>query len=106
MIDSVRTALVQGDSTAVYCAAHKLKGSLSTIGGLRAAQAALALEELARVAGVNGFAEAAATLEREMTALLLAISRALDNLQPAPLPGAVVAMNPTQPPASPSEARP
>jgi HPt (histidine-containing phosphotransfer) domain-containing protein len=96
---------VQGDSTAVYCAAHKLKGSLSTIGGLRAAQAALALEELARVAGVNGFAEAAATLEREMTALLLAISRALDDLQDAQFPGTLGAMTPAQPAETTPEVR-
>ncbi len=73
--------MAQGDSTAVYRAAHKLKGTVSTIGGLKAARAALALEELGRAADVNGFAEAAAALEHEMTALLLAISRALDKMQ-------------------------
>jgi signal transduction histidine kinase/DNA-binding response OmpR family regulator len=105
LIDSVRAALAQGDSIAVYRAAHKLKGSLSTIGGLKAARAALVLEELARTAGVNGFAEAAAALEREMTALLLAISRALDNMQDAQFTGALGAMNPAPPAATPSEVR-
>ena len=57
LIDSVRTALAQGDSTAVYRAAHKLKGPLSTIGGRKAARAALALEELGKAADVNGFAD-------------------------------------------------
>jgi CheY-like chemotaxis protein/HPt (histidine-containing phosphotransfer) domain-containing protein len=94
LIGSVRTALAQGDSTAVYQAAHKLKGSLSTIGGLKAARAALALEQLGKAADVNGFAEAAAALEHEMTALLLAISRALDNLQEAQFPGTLGTMNP------------
>jgi signal transduction histidine kinase/DNA-binding response OmpR family regulator len=105
LIGSVRTALAQGDSTAVYRAAHKLKGSLSTIGGLKATRAALVLEELAGTADVNGFAEAAAALEREMTALLLAISRALDKLQDAQFQGALGAMNPAQPAATTSEAR-
>ncbi len=71
----------------------KLKGSLSTIGGLKAARAALALEELARAADVNSFAEAAAALEREMTALLPAIPRALDNLHHAQLSSAMEGMN-------------
>jgi hypothetical protein len=66
-----------------------LKGSLSAIGGRKAARAALALEELARAADVNGFVEAVAALEREMTALLLAISRTLENLQNVQLPGAM-----------------
>jgi signal transduction histidine kinase/DNA-binding response OmpR family regulator/HPt (histidine-containing phosphotransfer) domain-containing protein len=105
LIDSVRTALAQGDSTAIYRAAHKLKGTVSTIGGLKAARAALSLEELGRAAEVNGFAEAAAALEREMTALLLAISRALDSMQKSPIPGAFEAMNPTQAPAMTSEVR-
>jgi len=78
---------------------------LSAIGGTKAARAALALEELGRAARVNGFAEAAAALEREMTALLLAISRALDNLQAAQFPGALAAINPARPSASTSEVR-
>jgi HPt (histidine-containing phosphotransfer) domain-containing protein len=105
LIDPVRTAVAQGDSTAIYRAAHKLKGSLSTIGGLKAARAALVLEELGRTADVNGFAEAAAALEREMTALLLAISGALDNMQDAQFPGTLAAMNLAQPAATTSEVR-
>jgi signal transduction histidine kinase/DNA-binding response OmpR family regulator len=104
LLDSVRTALAQSDSTAVYRAAHKLKGTVSTIGGLKATRAALVLEELGRAADVNGFAEAAAALEREMTALLLAISRALDHMQKTPFPAAG-AMNPAQPSTTASEVR-
>ena len=96
LLDSVRSALAQSDSTAVYRAAHKLKGTVSTIGGAKAARAALVLEELGQAASVNGFPEAAAALEREMTALLLAISRALDHMQKTPFP-ASGAMNPSQP---------
>ncbi|MGA2961793.1 MAG: response regulator [Candidatus Korobacteraceae bacterium] len=105
LIDSVRTALALGDSTAIYRAAHKLKGTVSTIGGLKAARAALSLEELGRAADVNGFADATAALEREMTALLLATSRALDTMQKSPIPGTLEAMNPTQAPAMTSEVR-
>jgi signal transduction histidine kinase/DNA-binding response OmpR family regulator/HPt (histidine-containing phosphotransfer) domain-containing protein len=94
LIDSVRIALAEGDSTAVYRAAHKLKGSVSAIGGLKTARAALALEMLGRAGNVSGFAEAAAALEREMTALLLAISRALDKMQGTQFPGTLGAMNP------------
>ncbi len=83
MIESVRTALAQNDSIAVYRAAHKLKGSLSAIGGLKAARAALALEELGKAGSMQEFAAASTALEREMTALLLAISRALDTMHGA-----------------------
>ncbi len=97
--------MAAGDSTAVYRATHKLKGSVSAIGGLKTARAALALEELGRAGSVSGFAEAAAALEREMTALLLAISRALDTMQKPVIPGALEAMNPAHTSPLPSEVR-
>jgi CheY-like chemotaxis protein/HPt (histidine-containing phosphotransfer) domain-containing protein len=104
LIDAVRSAIARIDSIAVYRTAHKLKGSLSAIGGRKAARAALALEELGKAARVHGFAEAEAALEREMTALLLAISRALDSMQTPPFPAALEAINSAQPSATTTEA--
>jgi len=100
LIESVRTALAQSDSIAVYRAAHKLKGSLSAIGGLKAARAALSLEELGKAGKVQEFAAASTALEREMTALLLAISRALDSMQDGASAAALGAIPPSSPSAS------
>ena len=104
MIDAVRSAVAQSDSIGVHRAAHKLKGSLSAIGGRKAARAALALEELGKAANIQGFEAAESALERELTALLLAISRALDAMQDSPFQASLEAIKAAQPSATAPEA--
>ena len=100
LIEAVRSAVAESDAIGVHRAAHKLKGSLSAIGGRKAARAALALEELGKTANVQGFEEAQFALEHEMTALLLAISAALDAMQDSPFPASLEAIKAAQPSAT------
>ncbi|HUI84469.1 MAG TPA: response regulator [Candidatus Binatia bacterium] len=70
-------AMEQRDTSAVGDAAHKLKTSAGTIGGLRAYHAAAALEEQARSGSSETIAAALALLQRELASLRAAVKKFL-----------------------------
>jgi len=67
--ERLRTALDAGDAAGAELAAHTLVGGLLIFSADRAADAARAVEEAARVGNWNGAAEALLGLEREMDAV-------------------------------------
>jgi CheY-like chemotaxis protein len=66
LLESLNRSIAQGDTETVWRTAHKLKTSVGTIGGVRAFQASLALEELARAAEKDKLAPVGVQLEHEL----------------------------------------
>jgi CheY-like chemotaxis protein/HPt (histidine-containing phosphotransfer) domain-containing protein len=63
---ALREAVGQGDQAGVALHAHALKGALTALGAVAAADAAWRLEQLGRAGDKAGFTEAVAALEREL----------------------------------------
>jgi HPt (histidine-containing phosphotransfer) domain-containing protein len=66
---ALRAAVARGDGPAVRCAAHALKGSVSTFGAPEAVEAAGRLEEMGRAGDLGGAREACAALEAALARL-------------------------------------
>jgi HPt (histidine-containing phosphotransfer) domain-containing protein len=74
LMSSVRAALDAGDCEALWRAAHALKGSLATLGAIRASVAARRVEDAGRRANLTDATDEIAVLEREMIALRSALT--------------------------------
>jgi two-component system, sensor histidine kinase and response regulator len=66
LLGQLRDAVVRGDGAAIALAAHSLKGALGSIGGQRAYQTALRLEELGGAGEAAAAREAYLELEQEV----------------------------------------
>jgi response regulator RpfG family c-di-GMP phosphodiesterase len=72
-IDEIRSAVLVGNVTCVFTAAHSLKGSLGYLGAESASLAAIRVEELARCGDLQEATAAFEVLEREIERLTAAI---------------------------------
>ena len=79
LLAQIRSALADGNITALQFAAHALKGSVGNMAAVRAFGASLDLETAARAGRLDAAADAAATLQSEIERL----ERALGRLVPA-----------------------
>ncbi len=80
LLTDIRSAIATGDSGALECAAHTLKGCVANFGAEPAREAAFRLEMLGRSGDLRPAPEVCAVLEREVerfTAALLALARQL-----------------------------
>ncbi len=82
MVQAVHAAVGANDATALNRAAHRLKGSVVTFAAGPAADAALVLELKGRDAQMDGAADAARRLEKEVDRLIVALTP-LVNQEPA-----------------------
>ncbi|HVH26868.1 MAG TPA: response regulator [Vicinamibacterales bacterium] len=76
MMTAIRQSAADGNIGGLRQAAHALKGSLGTLGALRAFQAAQRLEDAARQTERTAIAPAVTHLEREMSELAVALAPA------------------------------
>ena len=68
-VQQIAKAVADRDPEALRAAAHSLKGSVATVGGTRARQAALALESLGKAGSLDGADAAFAVLRTELSKL-------------------------------------
>jgi HPt (histidine-containing phosphotransfer) domain-containing protein len=69
LLERVRSAVSSADAEQLMEAAHSIRGSLATVGGEEAAQAAVQLELMGRRGELQGSTEALSNLERAVAAL-------------------------------------
>ncbi len=75
LLGEIRDSVLRGDAPAVEQAAHKLKGSVGSLGAQRAYQAALRLEELGEAGDVKGFQQAYPEFEEAVMRLQDAVAK-------------------------------
>jgi CheY-like chemotaxis protein len=66
LLESLNRGIAQGDTEAVWRTAHRLNTSVGTIGGMRAFETSLALEQLAQAAERDRLAPVGVKLEQEL----------------------------------------
>ncbi len=81
-LDAIRQALAEGKSDAVLFAAHKLKGSASTVGALRLALLCDRAESAARSGNLDDVRSAIPELEAAFSAAAAQIERFVQSLPP------------------------
>lgn len=83
LLDEVRQAVAGGDAAQVMRTAHRLKGSAATLGAVRAADAALALETLGRTGHLAGAPSALVELEETVAEAVRGLRAFRDRSRPA-----------------------
>jgi CheY-like chemotaxis protein len=80
-VTQIREAIAGGDDQALERAAHSLKGSVGHFGARRAFEAAYHLEKIGREKEMGEADNAFSTLEKELTALMPEMKRALKEMK-------------------------
>jgi CheY-like chemotaxis protein/HPt (histidine-containing phosphotransfer) domain-containing protein len=83
-IQDIRSAVEERNAKRLECAAHSLKGSASSLGGLATAAAALKLEGMGKTSDFSEAGDGLAELQRELDRLTAAISEFLLERTAAP----------------------
>jgi two-component system, sensor histidine kinase and response regulator len=78
LVEKLREAVAAGDATALFHAAHTLRGSLSHLDESDSKAAAIELEQMGRTGSLNEAAVTFAELERHLTSFTTTLRRWLE----------------------------